>query len=454
MMKERFLHISLAVLFAFCLFTAGCGKKREDKAVAKTRVTFTGPAGMTMSMNGKELKGLTRGIAGGNVVFKFEAPGYYPAWRKYTITRGQPDFEEAIDLEPRKGALYVVAEFPEGNKRAREAEVSVNGKKYGKTPFLLSDIPTGEYRICVELPGFVTQNRTVRLTPNALMVQARFAMSSNEGRVSLRSEPAGAGIIIDGENKGTTPYHGVLRIGKHSLELRKENYQIYSGEIDVTAGKVSTYNIDLQPEPGEISVETVPANAKVFFNDEAMGTAPLKLNKLPNGTHKLKLVLDGYTTIERDVDITAGAKVKIFEKMRSKYGKAIINVRPAGVRVTVANKMFITRKHPGRPGETLPIQLDKLLPGRYTCVMSHPQARPERQSFEFTVKQEEITDCKVRDVWIADCILYFNDDRTPRRGKLILRNDKVVRYSPGRGIVSDELLTNIKRIEMLSADEK
>ena len=28
MMKERFLHISLAVLFAFCLFTAGCGKKR------------------------------------------------------------------------------------------------------------------------------------------------------------------------------------------------------------------------------------------------------------------------------------------------------------------------------------------------------------------------------------------------------------------------------------------
>jgi PEGA domain len=71
------------------------------------------------------------------------------------------------------------------------------------------------------------------------------------GTLSLRVNPADAGILIDGEPwdrpQGEDRFSIDLAEGPHQVEVRKEGYRPYVRTVDVRRGRIFTLNVSLTP---------------------------------------------------------------------------------------------------------------------------------------------------------------------------------------------------------------
>jgi len=77
--------------------------------------------------------------------------------------------------------------------------------------------------------------------------------ASGFGTLAVRIQPTGAFVLVDGESWEGPQDLGerlVLQLaeGRHRLEVRKDDYQPYTAEIDVRSGETTTLNISLPPE--------------------------------------------------------------------------------------------------------------------------------------------------------------------------------------------------------------
>ncbi len=112
--------------------------------------------------------------------------------------------------------------------------------------------------------------------------------------LSVRSEPSGAAVIVDGVSRGVTPLKLELPNdrAKRKLVLRREGHEPYERTLQWSAGKDRLeVNATLQPvtRMGRIDLFVEPW-AVVYLGDQKLGNAPVKGLKLPYGKHRLKLV--------------------------------------------------------------------------------------------------------------------------------------------------------------------
>jgi hypothetical protein len=77
--------------------------------------------------------------------------------------------------------------------------------------------------------------------------------ASGFGTLAVRIQPTGASVFVDGERwEGPQDVSERLVVqlaeGRHRVEVRKDDYQPYTTEIDVRSGQTTTLNISLPPE--------------------------------------------------------------------------------------------------------------------------------------------------------------------------------------------------------------
>lgn len=66
-----------------------------------------------------------------------------------------------------------------------------------------------------------------------------------------------------------------------------------------------------QPKVGSIIVTTVPIGAQIELDGKVVGQAPAELEQVPAGTHKLRILKQGFIPIEREVVVTARKTVTL-----------------------------------------------------------------------------------------------------------------------------------------------
>ncbi len=91
--------------------------------------------------------------------------------------------------------------------------------------------------------------------------------------VEIGSVPQGARIFIDNEDKGLTPFYGVLYLGKHSIKIIKEGFETVEKEITVLEGAENKFLEELEPLPEPV----VP---------QKMEEEPLKKEKIEESSKK------------------------------------------------------------------------------------------------------------------------------------------------------------------------
>jgi hypothetical protein len=128
----------------------------------------------------------------------------------------------------------------------------------------------------------------------------------------LNSRPDGASVTVDGVARGVTPLDLVLPVGAHDVLFHND-----AGErrltVNIENGTRVSENIDMPSvaASGQLDVTSEPVGARVTVDGTAAGRTPLKVRSLAVGHHAV-VVSDGTTSVNRSVDVTAGATMSMF----------------------------------------------------------------------------------------------------------------------------------------------
>jgi len=231
-------------------------------------------------------------------------------------------------------------------------------KQQGLTPLTLNDLRPGTYDIEIVADLHLPTTRTVEVR-ELTYTDVNEDLTPNYGRVRIASEPAGALVYINDQQRGITPLD-IPRFDAGQYQLRLVQ-QLYYEEIDTFSvepgiGFERTY--ELKPQFGSLTVTSTPPGAIIEVDGANWGTTPQTRNQVFSGTHVVRVLKENYYTQEKQVEIFDGTHPEIPFLLSSSVGFLAVESTPPGATVTVTET-----------GERLgvtPLRDVALDPGTYT----------------------------------------------------------------------------------------
>ena len=177
-------------------------------------------------------------LAAGAHAIKITRPGYKPADQSVVVSAGQ-SVPLRLTLE-RVSTVLTVISSPPG------VEVVVNGTSRGKTtggplspslatlpqqlgvppdqvsqPLAIGDLGTGTLDVELRRPCYATEHRQLPVQGLSDVMLDPVKMKPAVGSLSIDSDPAGATVLVDGEDKGSAPVTlSSVCAGSHTVEFR------------------------------------------------------------------------------------------------------------------------------------------------------------------------------------------------------------------------------------------
>ncbi|MBD3179559.1 MAG: protein kinase [Candidatus Latescibacteria bacterium] len=135
---------------------------------------------------------------------------------------------------------------------------------------------------------------------------------SESGLLDIHVKPEAA-IFIDGKQRIFGNHLGPMPLepGKHSLLIQRAGYENYTEVLRITGDELSRRRIRLIEVKGRIDITTTPG-AELYIDDEFIAVTPLKSPVvIESGTHRVKLVKEGFRTWENMVDVQPRDTLKL-----------------------------------------------------------------------------------------------------------------------------------------------
>jgi hypothetical protein len=187
--------------------------------------------------------------------------------------------------------------------------------------------------------------------PSIPRLRVETSISGNS--ITITSEPSGATVRIDNEERGTTPLTiSDLAPGRHELEVRHTGYQTYYSSFNITA-RLAT-----------LVVTTDPVGAEIYLNGVYKGKTTetgLTISRVPFGSQSVSARLVGYQEVTKLIEVKAPGPIGVLIKLGTSRGYLSVQTRPAGADV-IAN---------GKKLGTSPL-ITELAPDRYALTISKP----------------------------------------------------------------------------------
>lgn len=170
-----------------------------------------------------------------------------------------------------------------------------------KTPATLKDLKSGKHTIKLDLEGYPPIGYTIDTTKDPGTMNFSFKQGMT---ATFDSEPPGAKVYIDGNEKGSTPCRiDGLAAKEYHLELKLEGYKPYKGFVDVgLAGGNLKIKLD---KLATIPVVTDPPGLEIKLDGKVAGKSPL-ITYCDLGQHV-------YSISGKDIKIDVKGDQTIFE---------------------------------------------------------------------------------------------------------------------------------------------
>jgi serine/threonine-protein kinase len=208
-----------------------------------------------------------------------------------------------------------------------------------KTPQLFSAIPLGTYKVTVSMAGYSTETRSVTVVAgNRAATEVK--LNATKGVLSVGGTPAGAKVLIDGQAAAKlTPAEFLLEPGPHHIVVRKEGFLEAESTIKLTAGQPVSFAPGLQVAGrtdniksvggglskvfggnnnsgmARIEIHTQPKGARILINGMPFAkTTPVEIQVEP-GNYAITLEKDGYKSVQKNVSVSLGDKLKLNETL-------------------------------------------------------------------------------------------------------------------------------------------
>ena len=148
-----------------------------------------------------------------------------------------------------------------------------------------------------------------------------YATAPAMGKLTVNTNPDGAQVSIDGEQRGLTPLTLELPSGDHSLELGLDN-QTRVIPISITTGGHVSQFVELPKTAsalGQLSIRTDPPGATVVVDGQRRGVTPLVVADLMPGTHNVGLS-NALSSVTEQVKIESGATASLVVPLTAPQG--------------------------------------------------------------------------------------------------------------------------------------
>lgn len=160
----------------------------------------------------------------------------------------------------------------------------------------------------------------VALTSGGTLAVGRIMMPpaapESLGTLSVQTNPAGATVVIDGQQRGASPLSLQLKPGRHVVELVTDG-DVRSIPVMITPGGQVSQFIEIPRATsalGELQIRTEPAGAQVTVDGRVLGRSPLTAEGLTPGQHTVVLENELGPVTQR-VTIEAGTTASLVVPM-------------------------------------------------------------------------------------------------------------------------------------------
>jgi hypothetical protein len=186
--------------------------------------------------------------------------------------------------------------------------VKVDGKEMGSTPIARPlDLDAGPHKLSVSKGGFESFEQDVAIAGQATVtVDVVMEPEIFTGKVTV-SEAAGAfiDVLLDGRVVGSTPWAGEISLGEHQIAGRSPILEAPVQTVEVLKRKPLEVALIAVPRLGTIEITVMGGAGVVYVDGKVAGEGGAKMD-VPVGRHAVSVRRDGFNTVERDVDVTAG----------------------------------------------------------------------------------------------------------------------------------------------------
>jgi hypothetical protein len=271
---------------------------------------------------------------------------------------------------PPTGSL-VVNSNPDG------VDVFIDGKKRGMTPLTL-ELPAGDHKLELTL-GEQTRAIPVKITTGGQVAQfvELPKVAAAEGQLSVRTDPPGAVVTVDGQRRGVSPLLiEKLTPGQHSVGLQNSLSSV-TEHVLIEAGATASLVVPLSapqgvPVSGWVSV-TAPIELQLFEDGRLVGSSRSERIMMSVGEHNLQLMNEqlGYR-VTRTVQVSPGRVTGM--RIDPPRGSVAFNAAPW------AEVWF----NGDRFGET-PIGNVSMPIGQHEVIFRHPELGEQRHTVTVTM---------------------------------------------------------------------
>jgi hypothetical protein len=176
----------------------------------------------------------------------------------------------------------------------------------------------------------VSEEKVSSPAPIAATVAPQRAVPAvGSGRLLVRSTPAGAGVLVDGQSSGVTPLDlRELTFGTHRIEVSHPNHETRQRRVTLSERRPArSVDFELRPTSvpahttaatnsiGSLHVVSRPSGAQVFVDDNLIGTTPMLLSNVAAGSKRLRLELSGYKIWTTSVQIEPSARFRVSARL-------------------------------------------------------------------------------------------------------------------------------------------
>ena len=225
-----------------------------------------------------------------------------------------------VNNQPEMGFLAVSSE-------PTDADIYIDGKHYGKTNNVITDLVVGSHQLKLEKEGYVTLTKTFVTTKGETLKlnETLQAVSNQKVHLIVMADQENATIYIDDEPLGTKEASKLLMQGtSHTWMIKCNMYHTETGSV--TLNERTVIDKKLRPNFGYLNISTTPEqDAKVFVDEEYVGLSPIKTDKLKSGSHTVRVMKDMYKMTEKSFTVTDGQTTNATLNMSANFVNVTIN---------------------------------------------------------------------------------------------------------------------------------
>ena len=302
------------------------------------------------------------------------------------------------------------------------AEIYLDGDNIGVTPAIITQILPGRYKVKIKMEGYAVWNQSVDVKENK-ETSIKATLQGKDGSIAVTSEPSDAEVFLDGNSVGTTPETiADVKPGKHKIELKLNKYETWSREIDVGAAEEVSITAELVLEYGSITLDSEPANAKIFLDNIEVATTPANLKSVPHGTHSVEVRKDGYSAWKKSVTVVSGKEEVLTARLQIKTGSINVKSEPKSA------KIFLDGKHVG----TTPEEILSISPGTHEIqvkmdgfdVWSETVNIEAGKENSITAKLQRSTGSLMIESKPADAVIFFDGKEIGTTPEIVMSGSK------------------------------